>query len=156
MAGFHPNSGTSPNYTPTDDPKVVTGKYGVPITYDQFLNANQNGFAWKDFHSFADYVGGWAHPVKDPVSISPYYRHYGNGQNINGGDIALIQAKYQNDPQVQAIIKRSSSTPGEVPQFGADDGDVIKSLIAKEKVTAKDSGNPDSGLYNAIVAVKGK
>lgn len=146
----------SKNYKATDDPNVVIGKYGVKITKAEFEHANQNGYAWKDFPAYADYVGGWARPITNPVSVSPYYRHYGNGQNISGADIAILQAKYSNDPQVQAILQRNIAKPGEVPMFSPQDGDAIKQLATKEKVMATDSNSPDFGLSQAVSAAKGK
>lgn len=144
------------NYTTTDDPNVVVGKYGVPITKAEFEHANANGYAWKDFPSYADYIGGWAKPITNPVPIHPYYRHYGNGQNISGADVAIIQAKYNNDPKVQAVLNRNIAKPGEVPMFSPQDGDIIKQLATKERVTSQDSNRADFGLAQAVAAAKEK
>lgn len=147
---------TSDNYTTTDDPDVVIGKYGVPITKAEFEHANANGYAWKDLHAYADYVGGFAHPITNPVPIHPYYRHYGNGQNISGADVAIIQAKYNNDPKVQAILQRNIAKPEEVPMFSPQDGDIIKQLATKERVVSQDSNRADFGLSQAVAAAKQK
>lgn len=128
----------SPNFTPTKDPNVVIGKYGAPITYDEFVKANKNGYAWKDFSAYADYVGGWARPNK-PLAPPPppYYRAYGGGENINSGDVAILQTRYADEPMVQQILQRNIAKTGEIPMFGADDADAIKALILKEKNTAQ-------------------
>jgi hypothetical protein len=122
----------SPNYTPTKDPNVMMGKYGVPITMDQFNHANANGYAWKDFPSYADYVGGWAKPITDPIPIHPYYRAYGGQPNINGGDIAILAAK--NDPKINQIITRNMAPAGQVPMYGSEDADIIRKLITQERL----------------------
>jgi len=146
----------SPNYTKTNDPDVVIGKHGARITRQEFEQANKNGYAWKDFDAYADYVGGWAHPLTNPIVFHQYYGHYGNGQNIPGLDVAIIQAKYQNDPRVQDILKRAVSRPGEVPVFGPDDGDYVKALIAREKVMSQASNDPNFRLSQAVSAIKQK
>ncbi len=114
----------------------MMGKYGVPITQQEFEQANKNGYAWKDLDAYADYVGGWAHPDTNQQPVSPYYRTYGGGPNINGGDVAILQARYANVPQVQQALNRNVAKPGEVPLFGPQDADLIRALIAKEKATA--------------------
>lgn len=58
--------GESPNFTKTNDPNVVMGKYGVPITmadYQRFIK-DPKGFKFNDFYAYADWIGGWAHPEK--------------------------------------------------------------------------------------------
>lgn len=146
----------SPNYTKTADPKVVIGKFGAPITYDEFVQANKNGYAWNTFEDYADYVGGWARPIKDPVPLQPYYRVYASKDNIPTGDIELLRAKYSDEPKVQQILARNVAPKGEVAMFGVDDGDVIRALIAKEKVLASSSKDPNYGLATAVANAKGK
>lgn len=137
--GDIPNIGASPNYTPTPDPKVVIGKYGVPITEGDFINANKNGYAWKDFPAYADYVGGWARPIKNPTPISPYYRSYGGAPNINGGDIAILQSKYADMPHVQQILQRNIAPIGQIPMYSPEDSDAIRQMILQEKMAATKS-----------------
>ncbi len=152
-----PGDGGSPNYTPTPDPKVVIGKHGATITYDDFVNANKNGYAWKDFPAYADYVGGWAKPLpKESVPPPPYYRHYPAGPNIPTAAIELLKARYADDPKVGQLLQRNAAKPGEVPMYGPDDGDVIKALIAKEQVQAQASHDPNYGLANAVANAKGR
>lgn len=151
FSGPEPTSGAtpvSPNFTPTKDPNVVMGKYGVPITKEQFEFANKNGYAWKDFPAYADYVGGWARPISNPVSIHPYYRTYGGTPNISGGDIAILQAKYGDHPEIKKILTRNIAPNGETPMFGAADADIINSLILKEKNQAQMSSTPSGVMAN--------
>lgn len=147
----------SPNYTKTKDPNMVIGKYGVPITMDQFKHANANGYGWVDFDSYANYVGGWARPITpSQTTPPPYYRTYGGTPNIATGDIELLKAKYADDPKVQTVLNRNIAKDGEVPMYGLSDADLIRQLITKEKVTAQDSKNPNAGLINAFAAAKSK
>lgn len=126
----------TPNYTNTKDPNVKIGKHGVIITKQDFEQANSHGYAWKDLEAYADYVGGWAHPSPDIKPVSPYYRSYGGGPNINGGDIAILQARYNDNPQIQQILQRNIAKPGEVPMYGPSDADAIQQLIQNEKNAA--------------------
>jgi len=152
-----PGDGVSPNYTPTADPKVVIGKHGATITYDEFLNANKNGYAWRDFPAYADYVGGWAQAApRENVPPPPYYRTGTGRPNIPTADIALLKARYYDDPKISEILNRNSAPKGEVPMFGADDGDIVRALIAKEKVQASASHDPNYGLANAVANAKGR
>lgn len=123
-----------PNYTPTKDPNVVIGKYGVPITMDDFKKANANGYAWVDFPAYANYVGGWAKPITDPVPIHPIYRVYGGTPNISGGDVAILAAK--DNPHINTILQRNIAKDGEVPMYSAQDADVIRALIQQERKNA--------------------
>lgn len=126
--------GGGPNYTPTKNPNVVMGKYGVPITKAQFEHANANGYAWKDFNAYADYVGGWAKPINNPVQVAPVYRAYGGTPNISGADVAVLAAK--NDPQINQIIQKNIGKPGEVPMYAAEDADKVRALIQRERNAA--------------------
>lgn len=144
----------SPNYTPTSDPKVVMGKHGVPITYDEFVNANKNGYAWKDFPAYADYVGGWAKPIENPIPVAPYYRAYAQKDPIHGADIAVLMGKH--NPDINKILTRNIAPAGEVPMFGSADADMLRALITKEKVQAAASSDPNYGLANAMANAKGK
>lgn len=141
------------NYTDTKDPNVKMGKHGVPITRAEFEHANANGYAWKDFDAYADYTGAWAKPITNQTT-HPYYRTYGGTPNIPGSDVAILQAKYAEDPTVQKILNRNIARPDEVPMYGPDDADAIRALINREKVTSMDSNRPDFGLSQAVAAVK--
>ncbi len=140
------------NFTKTADPKVVIGKYGVPITFDEFEHANKNGYAWRTFDDYADYVGGWAKPIKDPIPIAPYYRAYGQKEPISGGDIAILLAK--DDPNIRKAMSRNIAKEGEIPMFGPADADLIRGLITREKVQAASSNDPSYGLANAVANAK--
>lgn len=129
------------NYYATSDPNVVMGKQGARITMDDFKHANANGYAWKDFDAYADYVGGWAKPVTQPEVPQPYYRVYGGQQNLNPMDIQLLKMKYQSDPKVSAILNRNIAPQGEIHQYSAPDADIIKGLIDQEKLAAQSSNN---------------
>lgn len=145
----------SKNYTKTNDPNVVIGKYGVPITMDQFKHANANGYGWVDFDSYADYTGGWAKPISQQATPPPpYYRTYGGTPNLATGDVELLKAKYADDPKVQTILNRNIAPQGQVPMYGVSDADLIRQLITKEKVAAQDSKNPDAALISAVNAAK--
>ncbi len=148
------DGGGSQNYTKTKDPNVVIGKHGVPITRADFEHANKNGYSWKDFDAYADYVGGWAKPITNPTPVSPYYRAYGQQTNIPGADIAILQAKYADDPTVSKILNSNIAKPGEVPMYGATDADTIRQLVAREKLTAMGSHTPGGGLYTAMTDAK--
>lgn len=117
-----------PNYVPTKDPNVLLGRNGVMITRAQFDQNQKSNMPFNDFNSYADWVGGWAHPQLPIPQISPYYRTYG-GDNIKGQDIMQLYMK--NDPTINKILDRNMAKPGDVPQYGADDGDSIRQLIAK-------------------------
>lgn len=121
---------TSPRYTKTKDPNTMIGRYGVKITKDDMDNANKNGMAWNNLDSFADWLGGWAHQVPDFKSVAPYYRTYPTGK-IDGGDVALLMAK--NDPSINKILQRNIAQDGDVPMFGADDSDLLKKIIQKQR-----------------------
>jgi hypothetical protein len=136
------------NFTETSDPNVVIGRHGARITRQDFETANKNGYAWKDFPAYADYIGSWAHPITEPTQFHPIYRAYAQKEPISGADIALLSAK--NDPSINAMIKRNIAPQGQVPMFGSQDADNIKALIASEKVTAINSNHPDVGIYNAM------
>lgn len=152
-----PPGGASPNYKPTKDPNVVIGKHGAPITYDEFVKANKNGYAWKDFPAYADYVGGWARPTPAQTTPPPpYYRAYGQQTNIPSGDVAILQARYADDPKISQILQNNIAKEGEVPMFGVGDSDVIRQLIAKEKVAAQASQDPNYALAQAVNMAKMK
>lgn len=151
--GKKPTAKPSPNYTPTKDPNVMMGKYGVPITRAQFEHANNNGYAWKDLDAYADYVGGFAHPIQNPIPISPYYRSYGGQPNINGVDIAVLAAK--NDPKVNEIINRNIAPKGQVPMYGSEDADALRKLIANERAISgltKSTPPPSDATLAANIA----
>lgn len=150
-----PTDDGSPNYTVTKDPNVVMGKFGVPITHDDFVNANKNGYAWKDFPAYADYVGGWAKPIISQATPPPYYRAYGNLPNIPTADVEILRSKYSDNPQVQQALNRNIAKPGEIPQFASQDADLINQLITAEKVRALGSHDPNFGLSNAVANAKG-
>lgn len=72
--GSTTGSGTgdpSPNYTKTSDPKVYMGKYGIPITYDDFLRNQKSDLPFTSFEAFADWLGGWAHKPGDITTVKP-------------------------------------------------------------------------------------
>ena len=143
----------NPNYTATNDPDVVIGKHGAVITKKDFEQANKNGYAWKDFPAYADYVGGWARELpKQSTPPPPYYRTYGGTPNIPTADIEILKAKYANDPKVSQILNRNIAKDGEVPLYGVSDADIIRDLITKEKVTAQASHSPTFGLEQAVAA----
>lgn len=142
-----------PNFSLTKDPNVVIGKNGVPITRAEFEYANKNGYAWNDFNAYADYVGNWAKPITKPLAVSPYYRQYGNNQKISGGDVAILAAK---DPNVAKILSRTISAKGEVPQLSAEDGDLIRAMINKEKTIALSSSYPFDKTMTQAVNLGGK
>ena len=119
---------TGPNYTPTKDPNVVIGKNGFVITRAQYDQNQKSDMPFTSFEHYADWIGGWAHPVKPVPHISPYYRTYPAGK-ISGGDILQLYRK--NDPQINAILDRQVQNPGDVPLYGPEDSDTIRALIAK-------------------------
>lgn len=54
---------TSPNYTKTKDPNIYMGKFGVPITMDDYKKNLKSDLPFNSFDSYADWVGGWAKPI---------------------------------------------------------------------------------------------
>lgn len=140
------------NYKLTKDPNVVIGKKGVIITRSDFENANKNGYAWKDFEAYADYVGSWARPVKNPIPISPIYRAYGQRQNINGIDVAMLAAK--DNPAINTILTRNIAKTGETPMYSAQDADAIRTLVNQEKQIAQKSMQLQDKMYNAMINAK--
>lgn len=148
------DGGGSPNYTKTKDPNVVIGKYGVPITMDDFKHANANGYAWKDLDAYADYIGSWARPITQQAPPPPYYRTYGGTPNLPTGDVELLKAKYAGDPKISQVLNRNIAPQGEIPQYGVSDADIIRQLITKEKVTAQASHDPNAALINTIALAK--
>lgn len=117
------------NYTPTNDPNVFMGRNGYRITkqaFDQEQN-DPKSLNWRSFDDYANWIGGWAHPDKPLPKVSPYYRTYPEGK-INGGDI--LQLYMRRDPKIDAILGRNVAAPGEVPQYGPEDSDLIRQMIA--------------------------
>lgn len=133
VAKILPSSDTT-NFTTTKDPNVVIGKLGARITMDDFKHANANGYAWKDFPAYADWVGSWARGGGNTMPISPYYRAYGGTPNISGGDVAILAAK--NNPQINTILQRNIAKAGEVPMYGPEDADAIRALVQHERNAA--------------------
>ena len=129
------------NFTTTKDPDTVIGKYGLTITKNDMDNANKHGMAWESFPEFAEWLGGFAHQAPDWASVAPYYKHHGNSQNIQGSDIALLMAR--NDPKINEILARGTAPKGQVPEFGPEDGDRLKSYISyyKNQPSAEDYAN---------------
>lgn len=119
---------TKPNFVKTNDPDVYMGANGVPITRTQFNQNQKSNMPFTSFETYADWVGGWAHPQRPIPDISPYYRAYGQGSNIPGSDI--LRLYLQRDPSIDAILSRNISKPGEVPEYGPQDSDNIRQLIA--------------------------
>lgn len=119
---------SGPNFQPTKDPNVVIGRNGVVITKAQYEQNQKSDMPFTSFEHYADWIGGWAHPDKPIPTIHPYYRTYPAGK-ISGGDIMQLYMKH--DPQINAILDRNGGKPGEVPQYGPEDADLIRTLIAK-------------------------
>lgn len=117
-----------PNYTPTKDPNVVIGRNGVTITKQQFEENQKSNMPFISFAHYADWIGGWAHQNRPIPTISKYYRTYA-GDNIPGSEILQLYLKH--DPQIDKILDRSATKPGEVPQFAPQDADIIRQLVAK-------------------------
>lgn len=135
-------NGPGKNYYATSDPNVVIGKKGARITMDDFKHANANGYAWKDFDAYADYVGNWANPLPDQQAPQqPYYRVYGGQPNLNAMDVQLLKMKYQDDPKAMTVLNRNIAPAGDVHQYSSDDADIIKGLINQEKMAAQSSNN---------------
>lgn len=132
----------SPNYTDTNDPDVKVGKFGVKITKGDMDYANKHGMAWADLPTFADWLGGWAKQMPDFSTVKPYYRTYPKG-TIDGQDVALLMS--QNDPKINAMLNRNIAPDGEVPQFGPEDSDNLRTLIQyyKKPTTAQ--------LYQSLI-----
>lgn len=72
-----------PNYFPTKDPNIFTGRYGATITRDQFLQNQKGTMPFNSFEDYANWVGGWAGkpatpplvPAK-PLPQKDYYEGY--------------------------------------------------------------------------------
>lgn len=124
--GIVPPNAKSPNYTDTQDPNVKIGKHGVKITQEDFENANKNGYAWKDLNAYADWLGGWAKKLPTFKKDYPYYRTYPNGK-LSATDMALLEAK--DDPKINAILQRNIAGEGQIPQYGENDSDYLKSAV---------------------------
>lgn len=57
----------TPNYSKTNDPNVYMGKFGVPITrqeYEASLREPNNDIKFNTFEKYANWIGGWARPEK--------------------------------------------------------------------------------------------
>lgn len=57
------NPNTPGNYTKTNDPDTYMGKFGAPIKRSEYQSSLKNGMNFKTFEDYADWVGGWAHPM---------------------------------------------------------------------------------------------
>lgn len=112
-------------------PQPIKLNNGQVLTIDDFNRSAKGGFPFTSLQTMADYTNNWARKLPTDLKFSPYYRTYG-GENLPGGDIAILHAKYYNNPQVMKILQRNISKPGEVPQYGPDDSDVIRKLIAAQ------------------------
>lgn len=112
-------------------PQPIRLNNGQMLTVNDFNKSAANGFPFTSMKTMADWTNGWAKKLPPDLKFSPYYRTYG-GQNIPGGDMAILHAKYYNNPKVMEILQRNISKPGEVPQYGPDDSDVIRKLIAAQ------------------------
>lgn len=117
-----------PNFVPTKDPNVVIGRNGVVITKAQYDQNQKSNLPFNSFADYAHWVGGWAHPEKPIPQIQPYYRTYPAGK-ISGGDIMQLYGRH--DPKIDAVLERNMSKPGEVPQYGPEDSDTLRMLIAR-------------------------
>jgi hypothetical protein len=71
-------------------------------------------------------------------------------------DVAILHAKYGDDPKISQILQRNIAKPGEAPMYGPEDADVIRKLITKERVTSQASHDPNFGLAQAVAALKSK
>jgi hypothetical protein len=121
--------GKSLNPVDKDPTPPIKLKNGQLLTVDQFNTSAKNGMPFTSMNTMADYINGWARKLPPDLKFSPYYRTYG-GQNIPGGDMAILHAKYYNNPQVMQILQRNIAKPGEVPMYSPEDSDVIKKLLS--------------------------
>lgn len=113
-------------------PTGIPLKDGTVLTPEMFATSAKNGLPFSNMQTMANYYNEWSRKIPATQQIFPYYRHYGSSQNINGGDMAILQAKYAHDPTVMAIINRNIAPKGELPMYSPDDGDTLKALAAKE------------------------
>jgi hypothetical protein len=113
-----------------DDETITTPKGNV-VTTAEWKKAASNGLPFKSLQDYANYLDGWAKPVAPIQPVQSYVRG-ATGPNINGTDIEALKA--QNDPSVNAILNRNIAPQGQVPQYGADDTDAIKAMIAANAV----------------------
>lgn len=136
------------NYTDTSDPNVKIGKYGVKITKSDLDYANSHGYAWQNLDSYADYLGGWAHKLPQFKKEYPYYRTYPSGQ-ISAADMALLEA--HDDPKLNDVLKRNIAGSGEIPQYGAEDSDVLKAYLKQLPAARQDKFGADPAMYDQMV-----
>jgi len=109
--------------------ETITTPKGNVVTTAEWKKAAANGLPFKSLQDYADYVEQWAKPVAEIQPVQSYVRG-ASGPNINGTDIEALKA--QNDPTVNAILGRNIAPQGQVPQYGADDTDAIRAMIAKQ------------------------
>lgn len=58
-----------------------------------------------------------------------YSRVYGSQNNIPNNNIEALKAQYRSDSSVMNILNRNIAPQGQVPMYGADDGDAIRRLL---------------------------
>lgn len=73
---------------------------------------------------------GTINPATGLIDLG-YSRVYGSQNNIPNNNIQALRAQYSNDPSVMNILNRNIAPQGQVPMYGADDGDAIRQLLGK-------------------------
>lgn len=118
--------------SPNPTPQPIKLKSGQMLTPDMFNQSAKNGMPFTSLQTMADWYNDWSKKVPANFNASPYYRVYGNSQPIHGGDMAILFAKYKDDPKVLQVLNRNIAKPGEVPMYSPQDGDTIKSLMSQK------------------------
>lgn len=98
-------------------------------------------------------------PANGQVDLG-YSRVYGSQHNIPNNNIEALRAQYRNDPSVMNIINRNIAPQGEVPMYGADDGDAIRKLLgvyqAPQQMTSNVPHLAEGGGINIKPSHKGR
>ena len=119
----------------TPQPAPIKLKDGSILTPEMFHKSAQNGLPFSSMDKMAEYYNEWSRkvpPAGQPTQTFPYYRHYGTGSNIPGGDVEILKAKYSNDPQIMKYLNENIAKPGEVPMYSPTTGDVVRKLLAQQ------------------------
>src|SRR5580698_10663838 len=114
MPNFQQFTQAIPSGFPAGGDPPIKLKDGTMLTPEMFQTSAKNGMPFNSMNDMADYYNDWSRKPGAQQSFAPYYRTVG-GQNINGGNVALLYAKYKDDPKVMTVLNRIFLMPRQPP-----------------------------------------